>query len=377
MNKLKTYVIRVCYKYLLRPLLFLLEPEFVHNSFIFIGKILGKYRLTKSVTKVLFSYHRHDLEQTILGISFKNPVGLAAGFDKDANLVNIVEDVGFGFTQVGTITTNPYGGNPKPRLYRLPLSKGAVVYYGLKNIGVQAIINKLKLSLSKKIPLGISIGKTTSPETVDTEKGMEDYYRCLKKIINSNIGDFYIINISCPNAFGGEPFTTPERLAQLLESVATIKKNKPLFLKMPINTKWEDFKELLKVVIKYKINGVIIGNLNKNHKDQSIKDKIPLQIKGGISGKPTWKLSNDLIAKTYKNYGDRLVIIGVGGIFSAKDAYIKINLGASLVALITGLVYEGPQLVGEINKGLVELLKLDGFNYIHEAIGAYYKQKEL
>jgi dihydroorotate dehydrogenase subfamily 2 len=369
MNQLKTQIFRSFYRYLLKPILFLTEPEITHNTFTKIGQFLGRFQITNTATRQLFSYQHPALCQTIKGIVFPNPVGLAAGFDKDANLTKIMDSVGFGFMQAGTVTDQSYKGNPKPRLYRLPRSKGAVVYFGLKNIGVTKIIAKLKNRNPNNFPLGISLGKTNSPKTATAKTGIDDYCRCLKKLLENKIGDFYTINISCPNTFGGEPFTTPEKLNQLLKKLTSLKIGKPVFLKMPINTPWQDFKKLLDVAIRQKIDGVIIGNLNKNRQDPSIKDQIPSHVKGGISGKPCWHLSNQLIAKTHQDYGKKLVIIGVGGIFSAKDAYEKIKRGASLVSLITGMIYEGPQLIGEINRGLVELLKKDGYNNIQEAIG--------
>ena len=155
----------------------------------------------------------------------------------------------------------------------------------------------------------------------------------------------------------------------------SLKPKKPVFLKMPINLPWVKFKALLDLAIKYKVAGVIIGNLNKNRQDPVIKDAIPSYIKGSVSGLPTQKLSNELIAKTYKTYGQKLVIIGVGGIFSAADAYAKIQRGATLVQLITGMIYEGPQLIGDINRGLVSLLHHDGYTHLSQAIGSYHHSR--
>lgn len=362
-------IVGTVYKFLLRPILFLLDPETVHDLIAQTGSFLGKFWITKFLTRKLFSFQDTKLSQTISGITFRNPVGLSAGFDKDANLVNILPDVGFGYMQVGTVTLKPYKGNPKPRLVRLPKSKGIIVNYGLKNIGITKVIAKLKKRKEQKFPLSISVGKTNSPQTAKDRAGINDYSSCLNKIIKSGIGDFYTINISCPNTFGGEPFTTPSKLTKLLKKLYSLEIDKPLFIKMPINDEWPEFKRLLEVAIKFRVTGVIIGNLNKDHKDASIKDSIPSTIKGGVSGKPTWKLSNGLISKTYKAYGKKLVIVGVGGVFSANDAYEKIKKGASLVQLITGMIYEGPQLIGEINRGVSDLLKKDGFENISEAIG--------
>ncbi|MEI7578509.1 MAG: quinone-dependent dihydroorotate dehydrogenase [bacterium] len=357
------------YQNFLKKILFKRDPEDVHDSFIKIGNILGKFAITRFFTRLFFRYRNPMLEQEVAGITFKNPVGLSEGFDKDANLIDILPEVGFGFNQIGSITWFSYAGNAKPRLIRLPNSRGIIVNYGLKNIGAKKISENLEKHGKTNIPLSISIAKTNSPETCTIDQGIEDYFNSYKLLNEKNLGDFYTLNISCPNTFGGEPFTTPEKLDALLKKIREIKSARPLFIKMPINLSWNRIAQLLKVAVRYEVTGVIIGNLNKDRSNISSKDKVTEEMKGGISGKPTWKLGNKLIEKTYKQFGKKLIIIGVGGIFSAEDAYEKIKLGATLVQLITGMIFEGPQLIGQINKGLVKLLKQDGYKNISEAIG--------
>ncbi len=366
-------ILGASYRKIIKPMFFKFDPEFIHNRISVLGGILGSNSVTKFLTRKLFRYDHPSLIQFVKNAEFKNPVGLSAGFDKDAHLVHILPEVGFGHMEIGSITYKPYAGNPGTRLFRLPKSKALVVYYGLKNIGVDKILAKLKKYKAKNTVLGISIAKTNDSSTSTLEGGIEDYYQCFRNVVESGIGTYYTINISCPNTFGGEPFTTKDKLDALLTKLAEIKTDKIKFIKMPINLDLHEFDELLQVAIKHKIDGVVIGNLNKDHKSETIKDIIPQDIKGGISGKPTWELSNRLIEYTYKNYKDKLIIVGVGGIFSAEDAYTKIKLGATLVQLITGMIYQGPQLIGEINKGLVELLKNDGYTNISQAIGASHK----
>lgn len=373
MDEFKAFFLSGAYKYFLKPILFLFDPEFVHEKFLSIGHFLGDYEWSRLITKFLFHFEDSSLEQEILGIKFKNPVGLSAGFDKDANLMQVLPYVGFGFEEIGTVTLHPYQGNSRPRLTRLPKSHALVVNYGLKNEGVDKIIGKIKKNAKHSFPLGISIGKTNSPDTASDKSGVKDYFLCAERIKKSNVGDFYVINISCPNTFGGEPFTTPEKLETLLKKIATLRFKKPIFVKMPINLPWSKFSKLLDIAVKYKISGVIIGNLNKDHKDITIKEELPENTKGGISGVPTKRISNMLISKTYKKYKNKLIIVGVGGIFSGHDAYEKIKRGASLVELITGMIYEGPQLIGQINQDLSRLLFEDGYKNISEAIGAYHK----
>lgn len=362
------------YRYLIRPVLFKINPEWVHDAFTFLGEFFGKFRITRKLIHGVFSYSHPSLEQNVLGIQFSNPVGLSAGFDKDARLINVLEPIGFGACEVGTMTDEPSSGNPKPRLFRLPRSKGIVVYYGLKNIGITKALKRLSRKKVNKIVLGLSIGKTNCEKTIGLEQGIQDYFCGMQKVVDSGIGDFYTINISCPNTFGGEPFVTADRLRKLLEKLKELPIEKPLFLKMPINEPWEIFKELLDVALEYGIKGVVIGNLNKDRKDKAVKDPIPDFVKGAMSGRPTKKLSDELISKTYQYCGDRLMIVGVGGIFSAKDAYEKIKRGATLVQLITGMIYKGPQLIGVMNQELVELLEKEGYKNITEAIGAYHKK---
>ncbi|MDQ6985238.1 MAG: quinone-dependent dihydroorotate dehydrogenase [Candidatus Dojkabacteria bacterium] len=363
-------MIKFLYKKALKPIFFRKDPEDVHDRMLIVGAFLGRFKLTRTILRLVFRYDNKMLEQEIDGIKYTNPAGLSAGFDKDANLIDTLYHVGFGFMQVGSVTLNPYEGNPKPRLYRLKKSEGLVVYYGLKNIGVDKIIEKVKkLKKNNNFPISFSIAKTNSTESSTVEGGIEDYYQCMEKLVSADLGDFYTINISCPNAYGGEPYTTPDRLDKLLSKLSEIKTDKPRYVKMPLNLPLTDFNDLLKIIIKFKFEGVIIANLNKDRNSNEIKDEIPENIQGGIGGRPTFSLSNELIKQTYKLYGSTLTVIGVGGIFSAEDAYTKIKLGASLVQLITGMIYEGPSLIKEINKGLVRLMKADGFDHITEAIG--------
>lgn len=364
----------VTYTKIIKPFLFkFTEAEDIHEATLSLGHFFGKFAFTRFITKGIFAHENSMLSQEISGIKFKNPVGLSAGFDKNAEIVNLLPSLGFSFGQIGTITNYPYAGNEKPRLYRLPKSKSIVVNFGLKNDGVEKILKRIKESRHKSTILGISVGRTNCKETVAPEAGIKDISSCLSSVIESGLGDMYTINISCPNLFGGESFTAPDSLEKLLGAIYELPLQKPVYIKMPINLPWEEFGKLVDVAVSFKVDGVIIGNLNKVRKSPKIIDEIPEHIKGSASGMPTQALSNELISKTYKNYGDKLVIIGVGGIFCAEDAYEKIKRGASLVQLITGLIFEGPQLVGQINKGLVKLLKADDFEHIGEAIGANHK----
>jgi dihydroorotate dehydrogenase subfamily 2 len=361
------------YKKLLKPLFFSFDPESVHDLIIWIGEWLGSFAFGRWFVAKIFDYQNSVLRQNIWGVDFKNPVGLSAGFDKDARIYPIIESVGFGFIEIGTVTHGSYSGNKPPRLFRLPKSKSLVVNYGLRGIGAKAVIKKIKNNPSKITSI-ISVGRTNSKEAATFEASIEDYYQCLKEFVDNQVGDVYEINISCPNLFGGEPFTDPQSLRTLLQKLFTLEIKKPVFVKMPINLEWPEFKSLVDVCLEFQVQALVIGNLNKDRSDPAVLDLIPINLKGSLSGKPTEKLSNELIAQTYRYCGDQIKIIGVGGIFSAEDAYQKIRLGASLVELITGMIYEGPQLIGQINQELVTFLKRDGFKNISEAVGSLNKK---
>lgn len=356
------------YKHLAKPIFFRQDPEKVHDRMTAVGEFLGRCKISRAITSRLFRYDDSSLEQTVLGMRFSNPIGLAAGFDKNAQLMDILPSVGFGFEEIGSVTGELCEGNPKPRLWRLPESKGLVVNYGLKNDGCEAIASRLS---QKKFdfPIGISIAKTNSPATVDVEVGISDYEKAFRAF--SSIGHYFTINVSCPNAFGGEPFTDPFRLELLLTRLDAIRTEKPIFLKLPVDFSTTELDALVAVAARHRVHGIILSNLTKNRERSEIKpEEISGITKGGISGKPTFDASNAQIEHLYKTSGSRFVIMGCGGIFSAEDAYEKIKRGATLVQLITGMIFQGPQLIGEINRGLVRLMKRDGFKNIGEAVGS-------
>jgi len=364
-SSLRNKLLSFGYRLLLKPLFFKFYPETIHDSMVSLGSFLGKYPLTRNLTKYLFFYRNRRLEQRILGIKFVNPIGLAAGFDKNAQLTDILPSVGFGFAEVGSITGEHCEGNPKPRLWRLKNSKGLVVHYGLKNDGCEVISKKLR-GRKFAIPIGTNIAKTNCKETVDVKRGIVDYVKAFREF--RDIGDYFTINISCPNAFGGQPFTNPSRLERLLKEIDKIRTKKPIFLKLSPDLSSKHVDDILGVVRKHRIHGFICSNLTKKRRNKRIIDE-DVPANGGISGKVVKELSNKLIPYIFKKTGGKYVIIGLGGVFNALDAYKKIKLGASLVQLITGMIFEGPQVISDINLGLVKLLEKDGYSNISQAIG--------
>ena len=367
MIRLRNKIIGFLYRNILKPVFFLFDPEDVHDLMTFTGRVLGGNPITRWCTSVMFNSSHPNLKQTIAGIEFKNPLGLAAGFDKNAQLTGILPEVGFGFEEVGSITGEVCPGNPRPRLWRLKSSGSLLVYYGLKNDGAETISKRLE---GKKFnfPVGISIAKTNNQACADEQQGITDYVKAFKIFNEKNIGDYFTINISCPNTFGGEPFTTPEKFERLIAALKQVPSQRPMFIKMPSEMPFETLDKMIEVARKYKITGFISTNLAKDRKNENIKDQNFPNV-GGMSGRVVQELSDRQVEYLYKKTKGEFVIIGCGGVFSAEDAYRKIKLGASLIQLITGMIFQGPQVLSEINQGLVELLKKDGYNSISEAVG--------
>jgi dihydroorotate dehydrogenase subfamily 2 len=359
------------YKNILKPIFFLLDPEFVHEQMVSTGEIIGK-TFIKYFFNWKLNYHSPELKQKVVGINFSEPIGLSAGFDCNGQLTQMLSSLGFGFQSVGTVTYQSYEGNPKPRLGRLPKSKSLMVNKGFKNNGAIALVDKIQ-NLNFKIPVGISIGVSNNKNIENIDEGINDIKKSFilfekNKIKNS----YYELNISCPNLINNNlDFYKPTNFENLLQKLKSLKLKKPVFVKMPISLSNQHFLALLKTIEKFSfIKGVIIGNLLKDRKSPLlIRHELNKFKVGSFSGKPCEPRSNELIKLTYKKYGNKLIIIGCGGVFNGQDAYRKIKLGASLVQLITGMIFQGPQLISQINMELEELLEKDGYKNIREAIG--------
>ncbi len=355
------FLYRTCAK----PIFFAHDPEVIHDHMLRFGSFLGNYSFTQMICALLFNYRHPSLEQTILGVHFPNPIGLAAGFDKDAELTDIVPLVGFGFSEVGSITGEPCKGNAKPRLWRLKRSQGLMVYYGLKNDGCEAIAARLS-GKKFRIPIGMSVAKTNCQKTADVQAGVDDYAKAFQTM--ESIGDYITVNISCPNAFGGEPFTDPDRLNTLFTRLDTIPTRKPIFVKLSPELSEAEIDSVLECIARHRVHGIICTNLGKTRSNPALIDA-DIPEKGGYGGRPVQKRSDEVIGYVYNKTKGNYVIIGCGGVFTAADAYRKIRLGASLIQLITGMIYQGPQVISEINHGLVQLLKKDGFTNVSDAVG--------
>lgn len=322
----------------IRWILFQFDPEKVHIFFIKLGKKIQKIKFARRMFRYWFRYQNQRLEQNILGIKFKNPIGLSAGFDKNGEIINLIEDLGFGFEEIGSISAKPCKGNKGIRLKRRTKKKSLWVNLGLNNEGVDKICARLA---GKKfnIPVGLNIAKTNCTETINLKKAIEDYIYTIKKFYSCKIGDYFTINISCPNV-REISFAPSQLLDELMKKISRAKIKKPIFIKLSPTISEKELDKIIELSNKYPIAGFICSNLLKSESG------------GGLSGKELQKSADDLIAEVYKKTKGEKIIIGVGGIFNEEDVYKKIKLGANLVQLITGMIYEGPAVVGKINHRL-------------------------
>lgn len=338
------------------------NPETVHNMALSFLKVAGSGQL-RAITSAITDFESPALEQKVFGLNFKNPVGAAAGFDKPGLSLKGLETIGFGFAEVGTVSRFPQDGNPKPRLFRLPQDKALINRMGFNSLGAGALVRQLSSYKNLNIPVGVSIGKN---KNVPLEKAAEDYLGSFTALYN-NAG-YFAINVSSPNTPGLRELQEKSHLIEIISALNSHRdkqaKRVPVLVKIAPDLTYEAIDEVIGVCKNYKVDGIIATNTTIG------RDGLTSQTNeaGGLSGKPLKQKSTEIIRHIYKQTPD-LPIIGVGGIFSAEDAYEKIKAGASLVQVYTGIIYEGPFLVKRINKGLIKLLERDGFKNISEAIG--------
>jgi dihydroorotate dehydrogenase len=335
------------YKFLLRPVLFLFDPEKVHyftfSIIRFLHKIPGFGFLMHQY------YHLNDpkLARNVFGLSFKNPVGLAAGFDKDAKLYHELANFGFGFIEIGTITPKPQVGNPKKRLFRLQSDSGIINRMGFNNGGVEAAVKNLKKN--KNVLIGGNIGKNKTTENTDA---VQDYMICFETLFP--YVDYFVVNVSSPNTPNLRALQDKEPLKHLLQTLQNAntakQKTKPILLKIAPDLSNEQLLDIIDIIKITKIAGVIATNTTL---DRTVLQSAAKNEMGGLSGKPLTKRATDIIKFLSENSKKAFPIIGVGGIHSPDDALEKLAAGASLIQLYTGFIYEGPALVKAINKAVL------------------------
>ena len=338
------------YKRLLKPILFLFDPELIHHISFFIIKIFVNIPGVKYLTKKNFSITSKSLEREVFGIKFPNPVGLAAGFDKNAELFSELSSFGFGFIEIGTVTPQPQPGNKKKRIFRLNKDQSLINRLGFNNKGVTYIKNNLKNK--GKIIIGANIGKNKNTPNV---KAIDDYLSCFNNLYDCV--DYFVINISSPNTPNlrdlqdKKPLTTLVRKLNLHRNKK--KKRKPILLKISPDLSKNKLLDIISVVQKEHLDGVIATNTTVTRENLESEQKLTSE-SGGLRGKKLTSKSNEVIRFIHEKSNGSFPIIGVGGIFSPADVIEKLKSGASLVQVYTGFIYEGPNIVKKINR---ELLK--------------------
>ncbi|MBE0386151.1 hypothetical protein PLUTE_a0563 [Pseudoalteromonas luteoviolacea DSM 6061] len=346
-----------------------MDPEDAHYMFKRVGVILGSNFLTRWITSLFFNYGHRSLNIEVDGIKYRNPLGLSAGFDKDGELTKIYPSIGFGLAELGSFTGEVCPGNPGKRLFRMVKSKSILVWYGLNNQGAEKISSRLKSANFGKLKVGINAAKSNITPEFDLQDSIDDYTKTMS--LFKDIGDYYTINISCPNTQDGEPFVDKDNLDALLIAVNAHRvEGRPIYVKLAADMTLEEINIIVDACVEHKMDGVVLTNLAKPKFNQEyVKDELPFH-KGAMSGLPLQRISTNVIRHVYRRTRGKLTIIGVGGVFTAKDAYEKITSGASLLHMISTLIFDGPQSISEINRGLVKLLKEDGFSSIEEAVGS-------
>ena len=343
----------VMYK-LLKPLFFSLDPEKVHHLVFKLTKFSLNLPGMKQLWRKAYVLKDKRLEKEVFGLKFKNPVGLAAGFDKDGKLLNELEHLGFGFVELGTVTPKAQVGNPKKRLFRLIEDEALINRMGFNNKGLDALIEKLK-NRKTNIVVGGNIGKNTD---TDPENYTKDYTTCFEAL--HPYVDYFTVNVSCPNVGSHAKLQDKDYLVELLEALIAINKSKdkqkPILLKIAPDLNQIQLDEIVELVLETKINGVVSTNTATSR--EGLKTKNLDQIgNGGLSGKPLRKQATEVIRYLAEKSNKAFPIIGVGGIHSEEDALEKLAAGADLIQVYTGFVYEGPTLVKRINKAILNQLK--------------------
>ncbi len=354
------------YKKIVKPVLFKVSPDRVHSRMVKASSGMSSLPILLKTGKKWFTYKpAGSLAQDLAGLHFESPIGLAAGLDKNGQMMHVADMIGCGFTTVGSVTYEPRLGNKRPWFYRLPKSHSIIVHAGMPNKGLPDISLRLK-HRPRSLPTFVSVAVVAQQPEATPDMVIQDVLQAIEYIKDNKLAEALEINISCPNIQDKEFFTDPTYLDMLLSSVDQQNIRIPVFLKMPNRQQWADFEPMLDVITKHNVQGLTIANLIKDRENVTLRDQFDPSIKGGLSGLPTQQRATELIRRTRQKCGDRFILIGLGGIFTAKDAYEKLRAGANLVEVATGLIFEGPQVVNEINAGLEKLLKQDGYKTISE-----------
>lgn len=348
---------------LIKPLLFQMDPEEAHGKTIDALKICQKYPLSLSMVRRMFTYENPVLSQQIHGITFNNPVGLAAGFDKSCEVPKALEMAGFGSLELGGITPLPQPGIVKPRMYRLPEDNAIINRMGFNNIGMNKALSNLR-KFSYDIPVGINVG-------VNKVTSYDERYTDYIKVIDTFKHDatFFTINISSPNTANLQNFHNKDEFAALSQAIEDYKSqhdlNAPIFIKLTSDIELEDFKQILEPITQT-FDGLILANTTQKRENLNSPNR---EQSGGLSGRPLFERNLELVKWAYQQTKGKMLIIATGGIFTTDDVIAMMRNGASLVQIYSALIYQGPGLTKSLNKDLAQYLKENGFEHISEIIG--------
>ena len=359
------------YEKLLVPILFSLDPEVAHDGLRAVGRLLNN-RVSSSLLSSFYKVEDSRLETELAGLAFKNPIGLAAGFDKNAELLGLFSALGFGHLELGTVTGRAQPGNPKPRIFRLSQDGALINRMGFPSIGADAVKKRLE-KLSSGLPnlpvLGINIGKS---KEVDLERATEDYVYSFKAL--APLAQYVAVNVSSPNTQGLRQLQEKERLAGILMALSRENHSGvPIFVKLSPDLTRAELDDVLECCDACRVAGVIATNTTLSRDGLTVS----VDQAGGLSGAPLRVKSLDFVRRIHELVGDRMALIGVGGVSSVDDVVQMLGAGASLVQLYTALIYEGPRLVARLNKGLLLELERLGIRSVGELRGTRIDPREL
>lgn len=346
------------YKELIRPLLFQMDPEHAHHFTTRMLRTLFHSPGGAALLQKMYAWEDEKLEREFFGLKFKNPVGLAAGFDKNAELVDEMAALGFGFVEIGTLTPRPQEGNPKPRLFRLSEDESLINRMGFNNEGVETAVKRLRKRKSDII-VGGNIGKN---KVTPNAKAQDDYEICFEALYE--VVDYFTINVSSPNTPDLRELQEKEPLKRLLQHLMTLNQQKthpkPILLKIAPDLSTHQLDDIVEICLELKMDGIIANNTTIEREGlKTPKSKIKAIGAGGLSGKAIRKKSTAVVRHLHRQLGGQIPIVAVGGIASAKDALEKIEAGASLIQLYTGFIYEGPSVLKEIKQAIVKSSQLE------------------
>ncbi len=366
------------YSSVVRPILFRLNAETAHHWTVEACRFGGRVPGVPWATHAMLGHSSSELACTVAGLRFDNPIGLAAGWDKSGRALRLIDHLGFGFAEIGSVSARPSVGNPKPRLFRLPDEHAIVVNYGLPNEGCKVVAARLAQCRSR-VPIGVNVVKTNdgpNASRCNTASIIDDYFQSVSSVHSH--ADYVTLNLSCPNAADGrDHFSQPGAIAELLSRLASIPIARPVFLKVAPDPDSRSIERLIAESLPFGFVRGFIFNLPSGKPDSlrwKTSPKDWRSMPGAVAGMPVGPVIDRCIAELYAQMPkNRFVIIGGGGVFSAEDAYAKIVAGASLVQIYSALIYEGPGVVWRINRGLAKLLKRDGFNNVLDAVGTHHR----